>query len=111
MSQASDRWNHNIRYRAVILDAIAADCRGALDVWIYTTVSCRCSRFRRRSRVACGSSQRCCPITGCVERMGDQCANIAKLVPLSGYQTPKDRQILDTVERMGRPARDEGCCQ
>ena len=39
--------------------------------------------------------------------MGDQCANVAKLVPLSGYQTPKDRQILDTAERMGKLARDE----
>src|SRR5436305_12057380 len=25
----------------------------------------------------------------CVERMGDQCVNIAKLVPLSGYEAPK----------------------
>jgi phosphate transport system protein len=26
----------------------------------------------------------------CVERMGDQCVNIAKLVPLSGFEAPKD---------------------
>src|SRR5881227_3019469 len=29
-------------------------------------------------------------IIRCVERMGDQCVNIAKLVPLSGYDAPKD---------------------
>ena len=29
----------------------------------------------------------------CVERMGDQCVNIAKLVPLSGYEAPKDKDI------------------
>src|SRR5947209_18708888 len=31
----------------------------------------------------------------CVERMGDQCVNVAKLVPLSGYEAPKDKDILD----------------
>ena len=39
----------------------------------------------------------------CVERMGDQCVNIAKLVPLSGYESPKDKDILDAIERMGQP--------
>src|SRR6201995_2534460 len=34
----------------------------------------------------------------CVERMGDQCVNIAKLVPLSGYEAPKDKDILDAVQ-------------
>jgi phosphate transport system protein len=38
----------------------------------------------------------------CVERMGDQCVNIAKLVPLSGYETPKDKDILDAIERLAR---------
>ena len=33
--------------------------------------------------------------------MGDQCVNIAKLVPLSGNEPPKDKEILDTVEQMG----------
>src|SRR3954452_13748720 len=30
-----------------------------------------------------------------VERMGDQCVNMAKLVPLDGYQPPADQQMLD----------------
>jgi phosphate transport system protein len=43
----------------------------------------------------------------CVERMGDQCVNIAKLVPLSGYEAPKDKNILDAIERMGQCARSQ----
>jgi phosphate transport system protein len=43
----------------------------------------------------------------CVERMGDQCVNIAKLVPLSGYEPPKDKDLLDQIERMGQLARSQ----
>jgi phosphate transport system protein len=43
----------------------------------------------------------------CVERMGDQCVNIAKLVPLSGFEAPKDKDILDSIERMGQLARSQ----
>lgn len=46
-------------------------------------------------------------IIRCIERMGDQCVNIAKLVPLSGYESPKDKDILDAIERMGRLARSQ----
>jgi phosphate transport system protein len=46
-------------------------------------------------------------IIRCVERIGDQCANIAKLVRLSGYEAPKDEGILDAIERMGRLARSQ----
>jgi phosphate transport system protein len=46
-------------------------------------------------------------IIRCVERMGDQCVNIAKLVGLSGHEAPKDRDILDTIERMGQLARSQ----
>ena len=41
----------------------------------------------------------------CIERMGDQCVNMAKLVPLSGHESPKDKEILDGIERMGELAR------
>ncbi len=44
------------------------------------------------------------PIIRCVERMGDQCVNIAKLVPLSGYHTPKDKDLLDTILAMAHIA-------
>jgi phosphate transport system protein len=39
--------------------------------------------------------------------MGDQCVNVAKLVPLSGYEAPKDKDLLDSIERMGQLARSE----
>jgi len=40
-------------------------------------------------------------IVRCVERIGDQCVNIAKLVPLSGHESPRDAEILGMIERMG----------
>src|SRR5438270_3658936 len=43
----------------------------------------------------------------CIERMGDQCVNVAKLVPLSGYEAPKDKDILDAIERMGQLAHQQ----
>jgi phosphate transport system protein len=46
-------------------------------------------------------------ILRCIERMGDQCVNIAKLVPLSGFESPKDKDILDSIERMGQLARSQ----
>ena len=42
-----------------------------------------------------------------VERMGDQCVNMAKLVPLDGYQPPADQQMLDLIQRMGEQARQQ----
>jgi len=41
------------------------------------------------------------------ERMGDQCVNIAKLIPLTGHEPPVQQEILERVLRMGRAARDE----
>jgi phosphate transport system protein len=40
-----------------------------------------------------------------VERMGDQCVNMAKLVPLDGHEPPSDARILDLIQRMGDQAR------
>jgi phosphate transport system protein len=40
-----------------------------------------------------------------VERMGDQCVNMAKLVPLDGHQPPSDARMLDLIQRMGEQAR------
>jgi phosphate transport system protein len=42
-----------------------------------------------------------------VERIGDQCVNIAKLVPLAGREAPKDATILDNLARMGELARSQ----
>ena len=40
-----------------------------------------------------------------VERMGDQCVNIAKLVPLAGHEPPTDPELLDELVEMGSLAR------
>jgi phosphate transport system protein len=40
-----------------------------------------------------------------VERMGDQCVNMAKLVPLAGHHPPKDDRMLADIARMGECAR------
>jgi phosphate transport system protein len=40
-----------------------------------------------------------------IERMGDQCVNIAKLIPLSGHEPSRDKDILDAIERMGHITR------
>ena len=42
-----------------------------------------------------------------VERMGDQCVNIAKMLPVVGYEPPKDEAMLEYIFRMGRLARSE----
>jgi phosphate transport system protein len=41
------------------------------------------------------------------ERMGDQCVNIAKVMPLVGHDPPADPALLDRIFRMGRLARSE----
>ena len=41
------------------------------------------------------------------ERMGDQCVNIAKVLPITGYEPPSDPEMLSAVERMGQLARSE----
>jgi phosphate transport system protein len=42
-----------------------------------------------------------------VERMGDQCVNMAKLVPLAGYEPPSDERVLADIQRMGEQARQQ----
>jgi phosphate transport system protein len=41
------------------------------------------------------------------ERMGDQCVNIAKLLPVVGNEPPSDRAVIDRVLKMGVLARSE----
>ena len=40
-----------------------------------------------------------------IERMGDQCVNMAKLVPLAGHEPPADEELLANLGRMGELAR------
>jgi phosphate transport system protein len=41
------------------------------------------------------------------ERMGDQCVNIAKVMPLVGHDPPADPVLLERIFKMGRLARSE----
>jgi phosphate transport system protein len=41
------------------------------------------------------------------ERMGDQCVNIAKMLPVVGNEPPAERSVLERLLRMGRLARSE----
>ena len=42
-----------------------------------------------------------------IERMGDQCVNIAKLIPLSGHEPPVRQEVLQALAKMGACARSE----
>src|SRR3954453_12017304 len=37
-----------------------------------------------------------------VERMGDQCVNIAKMLPVVGYEPPSDEKMLEQIFKMGK---------
>jgi len=39
-----------------------------------------------------------------IERMGDQCVNICKLIPVAGPNPPADEELLIRIGRMGRQA-------
>ena len=40
-----------------------------------------------------------------IERMGDQCVNIAKLIPIAGHDPPADEQLLGYLVAMGNAIR------
>ena len=40
-----------------------------------------------------------------IERMGDQCVNIAKMIPLSGTEPPTDEEMLKRIVMMGKQVR------
>ena len=42
-----------------------------------------------------------------IERMGDQCVNIAKMIPLSGHDAPRRDEIVESLVKMGQFARSE----
>jgi phosphate transport system protein len=37
-----------------------------------------------------------------MERMGDQCVNIAKLIPIAGHEPPADERIIRNIVTMGK---------
>ena len=42
-----------------------------------------------------------------IERMGDQCVNIAKVIPIAGHQPPADERIVNDVVTMGRQVKTQ----
>jgi phosphate transport system protein len=42
-----------------------------------------------------------------IERMGDQCVNIAKLIPIAGHEPPADERMLRNLVEMGQGVRAE----
>ena len=42
-----------------------------------------------------------------MERMGDQCVNICKMLPIVGHEPPVEDEILGRILRMGKLARSE----
>jgi len=42
-----------------------------------------------------------------IERMGDQCVNICKLIPLSGHDAPADAELVARIEKMGALVRSQ----
>ena len=40
-----------------------------------------------------------------IERMGDQCVNIAKLIPIAGHDPPADDELLGNLVSMGKAIR------
>jgi phosphate transport system protein len=42
-----------------------------------------------------------------VERMGDQCVNIAKLIPLAGHEPPADPRIVKDIVTMGKQVKTQ----
>jgi phosphate transport system protein len=42
-----------------------------------------------------------------IERMGDQCVNVCKLIPLAGHEPPADPELVQRILMMGRQVRTE----
>jgi phosphate transport system protein len=42
-----------------------------------------------------------------IERMGDQCVNIAKLIPIAGHEPPADERLIKNLVTMGNATRAE----
>jgi phosphate transport system protein len=41
----------------------------------------------------------------CMERMGDQCVNVAKLIPVAGHEPPADPEMIGNIVTMGKRVR------
>ena len=76
MAQQVDYWNHNVHYQPVILNAVPAGCRSALDV------GCGDGMLVRRLATRCGSVtgiDRDAPMIGLAHERSDGIANVSFL--------------------------------
>ena len=42
-----------------------------------------------------------------IERMGDQCVNVAKMIPLAGHEPPRRAELLESIDRMAAQAKSQ----
>jgi phosphate transport system protein len=42
-----------------------------------------------------------------IERMGDQCVNVGKLIPIAGHEPPADHRIIKDISTMGKQVRTQ----
>jgi phosphate transport system protein len=42
-----------------------------------------------------------------IERMGDQCVNVAKMIPLAGNEPPRELDLLRAIDRMAEQAKSQ----
>jgi phosphate transport system protein len=42
-----------------------------------------------------------------IERMGDQCVNVGKLIPIAGHEPPADERIVKDITTMGKQVRTQ----
>jgi ubiquinone/menaquinone biosynthesis C-methylase UbiE len=76
MAQQADYWNHNVHYQPVILNAVPAGCRSALDV------GCGDGMLVRRLATRCGSVtgiDRDAPMIGLARERSEGIANVSFL--------------------------------
>ena len=66
-----------------------------------TRGSCRCSRCQAPVAGDLRLVAALLHVIKHVERMGDQCVNIAKLIPLAGHEPPTDEEMLEHDRRDG----------
>ena len=43
----------------------------------------------------------------CMERMGDQCVNVAKMIPIAGHNPPADERMVRDIVTMGKQVRSQ----
>src|SRR2546429_463711 len=109
VTQQLDRALESISYQDVELAGMVVADDDRIDGRYLEVHQGILSLLARQAPVAGGPRVVAAPLHGvpCVGGVGGQCGDNAQLVPLSRYEAPKDKDILDAIERMGRLARSQ----